>query len=188
MGQPGLMGIFSSLEDLLAALRSARKAEMKISTVFSPTPHHEIQEILGVKASPVRIATLLGGIAGVLIGLSLAAYAHLRWNLITGGKPVLAWIPFCVIAFEFCILVGFLSTLVTMFIANHMPRFVIPDHYDPRFTEDRFGLLIVCGEGNREKAAALLLQAGVEEIREIGDAEMGNEKLTRKQAKRILGE
>jgi len=173
MGETGVIGIFSSLDDLLAALRAARKADLKIRTVFSPIPHHTIQEILGMKRSPVRIATLFGGIAGILIGLSFAIYAHLRWNLITSGKPILAWVPFTVIAFEFCILVGFLSALVTMFIANRMPRFIIPDHYDPRFTEDRFGLLISCGEGEWEKAAALLRQAGVEEIREIGNAGTG---------------
>ena len=162
-----MMGIFSYPDDLLAALRAAVKAQLKIASVFSPVPHHEIDKELGAKPSPMRYATLFGGIAGIVSGVGLAIYAHLRYNLITSGKPIIAWIPFCVIAFEFCILIGFLTTLVAMLVANRMPRFKLPKYYDPRFSQDRFGLLLSCAEGERQQAAELLKDSGAEEVHEV---------------------
>jgi len=167
MQQHKVMGIFSYPNNLLAALRAAGKARVTVASVFSPIPHHEIDIALGSKKSPMRYATLFGGLAGILSGLGLAVYAHLRWNLMTSGKPVLAWLPFCVVAFEFCILFGFLSTLVTMLVANRMPRFRLPSYYDPRFSKDRFGLLLSCAEGQQEQAAKILNDAGAEEVHEV---------------------
>jgi hypothetical protein len=167
MQQHKVMGIFSYPDNLLSALRAAGQAQLKVNTVFSPVPHHGIQQALGMKTSPVRFATLFGGIAGILSGVGLAVYAHLRWNLITSGKPVLAWLPFCVVAFEFCILIGFLATLVTMLVANRMPRFRLPACYDPRFSRDRFGLLLSCAGGQREQAAQILKDSGAEEVHEV---------------------
>ncbi len=165
--QHSVMGIFAYLDNLLAAIRAMQQAKLKVETVFSPIPHHEIQELLGAKTSPMRYATLFGGITGILSGISLAIYAHLRWDLITSGKPILAWIPFCIIAFEFCILIGFLTTLVAMLVANRMPRFRLPDYYDHRFTQDRFGLLLSCAEGEQVKLTQLLKEAGAEEVHEV---------------------
>ena len=167
MPQHKVMGIFLYPDNLLAALRAAGKAQVKVASVFSPVPQHEFDKVLGSKVSPMRYATLFGGLAGIMAGLGLAVFAHLRWNLMTSGKPVLAWIPFCVVAFEFCILLGFLSTLVTMLIANRMPRFRLPAYYDPRFSRDRFGLLLSCAEAQREQAAKILNDAGAEEVHEV---------------------
>jgi hypothetical protein len=167
MLQHKVMGIFSYPDSLLAALRAAGKMQMKVASVFSPIPHHEIDKVLGSKVSPMRYATLFGGLVGILSGVGLAVYAHLRWNLLTSGKPVLAWLPFCVVAFEFCILFGFLSTLVTMLVANRMPRFRLPSYYDPRFSKDRFGLLLSCAEGQREQAVKILKDSGAEEVHEV---------------------
>jgi hypothetical protein len=167
MRQLKVMGIFSYPDDLLAALSAAKQAQLTVNTVFSPVPNHEVQEALGLKDSPVRYATLFGGIAGIVSGVGLAIYAHLSFNLITSGKPVLAWIPFCVVAFEFCILIGFLTALVTMLIANRMPRFRMPKYYDQRFSRDRFGLLLSCAEGQRKQAAGLLKDSGAEEVHDV---------------------
>jgi hypothetical protein len=162
-----VMGIFSYPDNLLAALRAAGQVQVTVASVFSPIPHHEIDKALGSKTSPMPYATLFGGIAGILSGFGLAVYAHLSFRLITSGKPVLAWIPFCVVAFEFCILIGFLATLVTMLVANRMPRFRLPSYYDPRFSKDRFGLLLSCTEGQREQAAGILRDSGAEEVHEV---------------------
>jgi hypothetical protein len=167
MQQHRVMGIFSYPDDLLVALRAAQQVRLTVKTVFSPVPNHEVQEALGLKDSPVRYATLFGGIAGIASGVGLAIYAHLSFNLITSGKPIIAWIPFCVVAFEFCILIGFLTTLVTMLVANSMPRFKLPSYYDPRFSQDRFGLLLSCTESQREQAAKLLQASGAEEVHEF---------------------
>ncbi len=162
-----VLGIFSYLDSLVVALNSFDQAGLKIHTVFSPVFHHEIQEALRLRPSPVRYFTLAGGLLGVIAGLSLASYAHLQWNFITGGKPVLAWVPFVVVGFEFAILLGVLFTLVGMLLQTRMPRLRIPGPYDPRFTEDCFGIFISCAENERDKAFHLLQEAGAEEVRQV---------------------
>jgi hypothetical protein len=107
-----VVGKFPFLDDLLACIDRSEKLSFGIENVYSPAPRHEIQEALRARPSPIRYFTLVGGVVGALFGLALAVYAQAQWNLITGGKPVMAWIPFFVIAFECCILVSVLSTLV----------------------------------------------------------------------------
>jgi len=164
----GVVGIFAYLDDLLKAIRTLNGANFRIDQVHSPTPRHEIQEALGGGSSPIRYFTLAGGAIGVLFGLALATYAHVQWYLITSGKPVLAWIPFLVIAFECCILFGVLSTLLGLSIMSGLPRFRLPSSYDPRFSQDLFGILVSCGEEEEETVARLLRDAGAKEVKTVG--------------------
>jgi len=162
-----ILGVFPYLDDVLRAIRAAREAKVRVHTVYSPTPCREIQEALGVRPSPVRFFTLLGGILGLTGGLSLAVFTVLQWNFITGGKPIVAFIPFVVVGFEMTILLGFLFTLVGMLLNNRMPRFRLPEHYDPRFSEDRFGVLVTCPDGRVEEALSLLRESGAEDVHEV---------------------
>jgi molybdopterin-containing oxidoreductase family membrane subunit len=166
-GRRALVGIFSYLDDVLDAIGQLKEAHHPIETVFSPTPRHEIDDALAVNPSPVRYFALLGGILGIVGGLSLAVYTGLQWKFIVSGKPVLAWIPFVVIAFEFCILLGVVGNLTGLLVSSRMPRVRLPSHYDPRFTEDRFGILVSFREAEEEKVSRLLREAGAEEVREV---------------------
>ena len=162
-----VIGIFHYLDDLLKGIDAVKKANFVIEDVFSPTARREIQEVLGFKSSPVRYFTLVGGILGIIFGLGLGVYAHLQWKLVTGGKPILPWIPFVIIAFECCILLGVLSTVIGLSIKNRMPRFRLPAGYDPRFTEDRFGLLVSCTAFEEAEVSRLMKEAGADEIKEV---------------------
>jgi len=162
-----VVGIFSYLDDLLSTLKALDKSGFKVDTIFSPVFHHEIKGALRLKPSPVRYFTLFGGVLGILAMLSVAIYAHLQWKLITGGKPVVPWIPFIIVAFEGCILIGFLSTLVGMMIKNRMPRFCLPKYYDPRFTQDRYGVVVACNEAEEKEVSKLMKEAGAEEVHAV---------------------
>ena len=70
-----------------------------------------MQEILTPKPSLTRTFTLVGGIMGGTGLVGLATYAHLSFRLIVWGKPVLAWVPWVVVAFEGTILLASLSPL-----------------------------------------------------------------------------
>ena len=167
--RPRVVGVFPFLDDLRACMGRVEKTPFRIENVYSPAPRHEIQKAFRAKPSSIRYFTLIGGGVGAVFGLALAAYAHVQWNLVTGGKPVLAWIPFFVIAFECCILVSVLSTLIGLSIMTRLPRSRLPDDYDPRFSQDRFGIVISCGESEQEAAARLLKEAGAEEIRVVSE-------------------
>jgi hypothetical protein len=163
MTRQALMGIFVYLEDLLAAIKALDGKAQDI-TVYSPAAHGEIKAALRQKPSPVRYYTLFGGILGLISGFSLAVYTVLQWKFVVSGKPTIPWIPFVIIGFEFLILFGVFITFAGLLIHSRLPRRRLPVYYDPRFSDNRFGLLIACSSQDREKLADLLQEAGAEEI------------------------
>jgi molybdopterin-containing oxidoreductase family membrane subunit len=165
--KPGILGVFPYLDDLLRALAELKAAGVPVDTVFSPTPRHEIYGALGLRPSPVRFFTLLGGSLGVAAGLSLASYAHLQWEFVTGGKPVLAWIPFVVVGFEFTILFGVLFTLASLLFKSRLPSLTLPPCYDPRFSGDRFGVFVSLGGGESERIRRIFRENGAEEVHDV---------------------
>ncbi|MEW6443111.1 MAG: DUF3341 domain-containing protein [bacterium] len=163
---PALIAVFAYLDDLLAALEALRK-EGRRFTVLTPIPAREVQEAMNEKAGPVRLFTLFGGILGAASGIGLAVYTVLQWKLIMSGKPIIPWVPFVIVAFEFTILFGVGLTFVGMLLMTRLPRFRIPAYYDPRFSEDRFGLLVpYAGGTERDEITRLLQETGAEEIHE----------------------
>lgn len=163
--KPQALGIFIYLDDLLEALRLMKSRGGRIQKVYSPIHSEEILQALETKPSPVRFATLLGGIGGLLGGLGLAVYTFLEWKFVTSGKPTPPAVPLVVVGFEMTILLGFLATLVSMWILCLMPRTKLPDHYDPKFSDDRFGLLVESEAMDEQEIVGLLKAAGAEEVR-----------------------
>jgi hypothetical protein len=164
---PAILAIFPDLDDLLAALRKLKKAEREILTVFSPFHFSEIQQIIGRKPSTVRYLTLAGGILGGTSLVALAVYSHLSFKLITSGKPVIPPIPFVVPFFEGTVLLAVIFAVCAWVLKGRLPRRKLPAAYDPRFSEDRFGVLVACPDGQREIIGQLLKDAGAEEVRDV---------------------
>jgi hypothetical protein len=164
---PALLGVFPYLDDLLDALRKLKGAERKILTVFSPIHFSEIQEIIGHKPSIVRYLALAGGILGGTSLVGLAVYAHLSFKLITSGKPIIPPIPFVVPFFEGMILLAVIFAVVSWVLKGRLPRVQLPAAYDPRFSEDRFGILVAYRDGERDEILKLMKNAGAEEVRDV---------------------
>ena len=92
----------------------------------------------------------------------------MKWGLIVGrqaarGAPVIP--PFVVIAFELTILFGGIATLIGMVTLGRLPRFRPIAAYDPRFTNDRFGVAVHCAARARPPPCARSCAApGAEEV------------------------
>jgi len=166
MSKPALMGVFAYLDDLIEAVKALRQAKADF-TVYTPVPRPEIKEAVGMKPSPVRYFTLFGAIFGIVSGLGLAVFTVLQWKFIVSGKPIVPWVPFVIIAFEFCILLGVLVTVIGMLVTTRLPQWRIPNYYDPRFTVDRFGILVRSIETEQDEVFKILKAAGAEEVHEI---------------------
>ena len=162
-----VLGIFSHLDAVLACIRRLKESQWTVEHVYSPAPLHEIQEALGLRPSSVRYFTLVGGALGALFGVALAMYAHVQWHLITSGKPVLAWIPFVVPFFEGMVLLAVIFAVVAWVLKGRLPRVQLPVAYDPRFSEDRFGVLVAYRDVEREVISRLMKDAGAEEVRDV---------------------
>ena len=163
-GGKSIVGVFGHLDGVTASIEAVSESGLTVHTVLSPVPRHEISDALKLKPSPVKYFTLLGGVTGMISGVALAAYAGVQWNFVTGAKPVLAWPTFAVVGFEFTILFGILANFVGMLLTSRLPRIKTASYYDPRFSKDRFGVVVRCPEDRLEEVRTLFRESGAEEI------------------------
>src|SRR6266498_1400935 len=162
---PCVLGVFAHLDTTLAAIKQLRAAGHTDFTGYSPIPRHEIEDALGQAVSPVRMFTLIGGIAGCAIGAWITLYMSYDWPLVVGGKPIGSIPPYVVIMFEMTILFGALSTILGIaFNALFAARRLGTVAYDPRFTNDKFGIFVPAESARQSQIEGLLRGAGAEEV------------------------
>jgi len=162
----GVLGVFSHLDATVDAIGQLRHDGHTDFTVYSPIPRHEIDDALGQAVSPVRMFTLIGGIAGCAIGAWITLYMSYDWPIVVGGKPIGSIPPYVVIMFEMTVLFGALSTILGIaFNAVFAARRLGTVAYDPRFTNDKFGIFVPCEPARQGQVEGLLRRAGAEELR-----------------------
>jgi hypothetical protein len=120
-----------------------RASGVKRMTVFSPVPSHDLEHALHAGESPVRMFTLVGGLTGAATGFAMPTWMSMDWPLVTGGKPIISLPAWVIMAFELTILFGALSTVAGLFINARLPQRRIMQVYDPSFSSDRFGVLVM---------------------------------------------
>lgn len=167
MSAPGVVGVFGYLDDAVAALGELKRRGYTQLTVYSPVPRHELDAVLAKKESPVRLFTLIGGLTGVSFGFFYAIATSLDWPLVVGGKPIVSIPPFIVIGFETTILIGALATVLGMLLNAKLPRLGRAPGYDPRFSNDKIGIVAFGGPAQLDAARQVLRASGAEEVRDV---------------------
>lgn len=157
-----VMGLFANEEQAVAAITELKGSPWSLKRVHSPIPSHRIAAALQLKKSPVGFFTLCGGIFGFVSGFALAAFTAARWDLIISGKPILAWIPFVIVGFEFTILFSVFGNVLGLLILARLPRLAGLKIYDPRCSGDHFGVLAACDAGQQQELQAFFQQRGAE--------------------------
>jgi molybdopterin-containing oxidoreductase family membrane subunit len=160
-----VLAVFDDTDTVVDAIRALRQSGRKKFTVITPVPSAAIAEELDEAPSPVRLFTFVGGLIGGTLGFLLCAWTSLDWPLVTNGKEILSIPPFMVITFECTVLIGGLTNLVAMLFFTGLPQGPPNEGFDPRFTEDRYGIWVTCGRDEADKVAGTLRGAGAEEVR-----------------------
>ncbi|MBI3825453.1 MAG: DUF3341 domain-containing protein [Candidatus Rokubacteria bacterium] len=162
-----VLGVFAHVDTTVKALEELRARGYHDLTVYTPVPVHEIEDVLerDRPVSRVRLFTLIGGLTGTCSGFLLTIWSAMQWGLVTGGKPVASIPPFVIIAFELTILFGGLATVLGVVTLGRLPRLRPTPTYDPRFTNDRFGVAVHCPPGRGGSVRDILRTAGAEEVR-----------------------
>ena len=163
----GAVGHFAHFDRFLEAVRRLRASGFDNLRVASPVPHHEIDEVLERRESPVRVFTLVGSIFGGVLGLLLTINTSIGYPLITGGKPIVSMPTFIVIIFELTILFGAIGTLVGLLVSGRFPRVRIGPAFDPRFCGDQFGVFVYCTRDELTTTSSILREAGAVEVRHV---------------------
>lgn len=165
--RPGVVGVFDTLDAMLLALRELKSKGFANLTVYSPVPHHDIEDVLEEPVSPVRLFTLIGALTGTAFGFYYAIGTSLDWELIVGGKPIVSLPPYVVIGFETTILIGALATVAGMFLNARLPKLRKAAGYDPRFSNDKFGIVAMGGPAQVALAEEIMTAAGAVEVNDV---------------------
>lgn len=161
---------FDSVRALHRAVECVRGAGVAHYEVYSPVLTHESLEAHMPRAgSPLHLVSAVGGITGVTLGLGMCVLSSLLYNLWTGGKPPVNWVPFVVVGFECTILFAALATVAGLVYCARLKPLTPPDNYRPRFSNDRYGLYLQCEPSRKPALAELLRAAGATEVID-GDA------------------
>ena len=161
---PGVLASFIHIDAAVEAIRGLRAKGHRDLTVYSASPNHEIEEALEHGISPVRLFTLIGGITGVISGLSMTYWTSLDWPLLVGGKPIATVPPYVVFMFELMVLFGALATVAGVAILSlRKPTTGIA--YDEGFSDDQIGIFVPCAADRAGDVETLLKQAGSVEVR-----------------------
>lgn len=168
MDNQGVLGIFSYVDVTVDAVKKLKKEGFKNMRVFSPAPNHEIEHVMDEPESIVRFFTLFGAMLGAACGVGFTVLTSTDWPIQVSAKPIVSLPPYTVIIFELTILIGALSTLLGLLINSRLRRDAPKTMYDPRFSVDKFGIMVTCGRDNVKKVEEILNSQGAEEIKVDG--------------------
>lgn len=156
-----LLAEFCEPEPMVAGAVRLRKEGWRVE-IFTPFPVEGMKDAIGFRESKVPIATLIGGILGVLAGFLIQIGVNLDYPLDVGGRPLVAMPAFLLIALETGVLCAVFAAIGTMLAASRLPRLHYPLFDAERFgvgCEDRFFLAVLAeGEAFDMEAAHLALR------------------------------
>jgi Protein of unknown function (DUF3341) len=173
----GVMGEFSTPEELVAATKKAREAGYKHVEAYSPFPVEGLAEAVGFRWTAVPLLTLIGGIGGGLTGFGLQYWvAAITYPLNVGGRPLNSWPAFIPVTFELTVLGASIFAVVGMLALNKLPQ-----PYHPVFNLDRFSQastdkFFLCIEArdpkfNLAETSKFLQSLHAEHVNEVKDEE-----------------
>jgi molybdopterin-containing oxidoreductase family membrane subunit len=157
-----IMGLFKNEDNVVSAIQELKQSSFNFIRVNTPFPSHKILGALKLKKSLVGWFTLGGGIIGFISGFALAIYAAIQWNLIVGGKPVVAIIPFVVVGFEATILGAVFGNVFGLLTQTRLPSYKWMKYYDPRCSGEHFGVLASCEAGQEDGLKDFFQKQGAE--------------------------
>jgi hypothetical protein len=140
-----LLAEFGDADGLLRAARRISRDGHHMIDALTPFPLPELDEVLDIKPSRIRIAMLIAGFGMAAFGYWLQWYsAVIDYPLNVGGRPLNSWPVFLIVPFE----VGMLAAAIAGFVA-FLVSCGLPSLHHPVFdvtgieraTQDRFFLL-----------------------------------------------
>lgn len=158
-----LIGIFPDDERCAHGIEKLKETDAEWFA-YSPIPSQEIASAAETRPSHVRSFALVSGIFGALLALAITIGTSVEWNIVAGGKPIVALPAFLVITFELMSLGAAIGGVLGFFLLNGMPAFDLKPGYSERFSGDQFGVIVECDETDSERFESLLRTAGADEV------------------------
>lgn len=167
-GSKVVTGVFSYVDDTIKAIEETKRAGFEF-VVYSPCPNPDLEEVSTPPKSPVRFVTGAGALLGCISGFTLATWTSMDYPLRTSAKNIVTPPAFVIVGYEWTILFGAISTLIAMFIFGRFPTIFRSIGYDPRFSQDKFGLVVGCESKDVDSIRQSMTASGAEEVK-VGEA------------------
>ena len=167
MGASILVATFSRADDLVRAVKQARREAFRVHDVFAPFPVHGLDEAMGIRRTRLPRVTLIAGLTGLCCAMALQFYANvLDWPLNVGGKPDNSTLAFIPISFELTVLFGGLATVAAFFLRARLYPGKQPWLVVPGVTDDVLALVLrtPAEAAAEERARTLLAEHGAERV------------------------
>ncbi len=164
----GVLGIFSYVDVTIQTVKKLKEAGFKNLRVFSPVPNHDIEHVMDEPESIVRFFTMGGAMLGAACGVGFTVLTSMDYPIFVSAKPIVSLPPFMIIIFELTILMGALATFLGLLVNARLRRNTPANMYDPRFSEDKFGVMVATTKDNVSKVREILNTQGAEEIKSEG--------------------
>lgn len=187
-GEKEMYGVLAEYTDpgaLMHAAEGVHKAGYRKFDAHSPFPIHGMDKAMGLGNSKVGYFCLLGGIAGLSLGIWLQWWTgEIDYPINISGKPFFAFEPSIPVMFELTVLFSAYAAVIGMLLLNGLPRPYNPLFYSEEFaraTDDAF-FIFVAAEDDKfdlEKTGAKLKELGalrLEVIKDHGTATVGIDK------------
>jgi hypothetical protein len=151
----GVLADYATPNELLTAVREARKRGYTKIEAYTPFPIHGIDEAMGAHRSKLGYIVLIGGLIGGSVALWLQWWTGtVSYPLVIAGKPLFAIEPSIPITFELTVLLASFGAVFGMFALNGLPQFYHPVFNYKKWkgaTDDRF-LLVIEAKDRKFKA------------------------------------
>jgi hypothetical protein len=171
----GLMAEFETVDAVVEAARTVRRAGFTRWDVHTPFPIHGIDPVMGIRPTILPWLVLGGGLSGLIGGMALQWYCNAYdYPIIVSGKPFWSLPANIPIIFECTVLLAALTTVFGMFGLNNLPQLYNPLFKSERFrrvTDDRFFIVIDASDKRFDEAETtqLLKDAGAMAIERVED-------------------
>ena len=133
---------FAEKKEFLAKQRELRRQGYSRADIelILPWPVPEVDEVLDLGPGAMRFFSLAGGTGGFVGGIALTTLTVLSWPMITGGKPIISWPPFLLIAYLLTILFGSVFTFVGFLLLTRRPS--LQGMVEPEAPANRFLIVL----------------------------------------------
>ena len=158
-----LVATFPHVDDLLRAVRKARRELFRVYDVFAPFPIHGLDDAMGIRRTKLPYVSLIAALTGLATAVTLQFYTNvLDWPLNVGGKPDNSTLAFVPIAFEMTVLACGLATVAAFLLRSRLFPGAAPALAAPGVTDDRFAIALRWRPNAFDTGSArnLLLQSG----------------------------
>ena len=160
-----VMATFEDIHAVIGLVRSLREEGCEEIQIFGPIMEQDLEDALAKPPSPVRRYAIIGAITGCISGFALTIWSSYYYPLVVGGKSLASIPSAIVIAFEMTILFAGISALMGMMIHNRMPARVLHHAYRTSFSDDTFGVRVVCDPSRISRIEEVLRSYGPHEVR-----------------------